>query len=71
MTTVHSQGSQVYNSRNYRPGIYTFRNEPNGPAILRFAFRPDVLFALFIAGLWLTVLLTRLTKTAPFLYGGF
>jgi alginate O-acetyltransferase complex protein AlgI len=56
--------------RRYRPGIVTFPNPSTTPTLLRLAWRPNLFWAILIAGLT-AFLFTRLNRPAPFLYAGF
>jgi alginate O-acetyltransferase complex protein AlgI len=56
--------------RRYRPGIVTYANPSMTPALLRVAWRPNLQWGLFVAGLALIVF-TRLNRPTVFLYEGF
>jgi len=56
--------------RAYRPAIATYENRSVTPAPLRVAWRPNLLWAAFVAFLAIASIL-RLNVPSPFLYGGF
>ena len=56
--------------RNYRPGIVTYENRSTAVAILRVAWRPNLVWGLYLGGLAI-VAFTYLNIPAPFLYAGF
>jgi alginate O-acetyltransferase complex protein AlgI len=57
-------------SRYYRPGIVTFVNPSTTPGVLRAKWRPDLLWALFVAALAAGVFM-RIHHPSHFLYAGF
>lgn len=56
--------------RRYRPGIVTFENQSTSPDVLRVAWRPNVLWALFLCLLAIAVFM-RINHASPFLYAAF
>lgn len=56
--------------RRYRPGIKTYENDMYVPQPLRFAWRPNLRWALFSAGL-IVIALYFVGRQPPFLYMGF
>jgi D-alanyl-lipoteichoic acid acyltransferase DltB (MBOAT superfamily) len=56
--------------RRYRPAIATFVNLSTTPLWARFVWRPTAIWGLFGAAI-VAVVITRLNKPTPFLYGGF
>ena len=52
----------------YRPGITTWNVPSTTPAILRFRWRPTLVWGLFVAVLGLAVF-GRLAQPVPFVYG--
>jgi D-alanyl-lipoteichoic acid acyltransferase DltB (MBOAT superfamily) len=56
--------------RAYRPAIRTFDNRSITPTYLRVAWRPNLLWAMFISALAVASIF-KLNVPSPFLYGGF
>ncbi len=56
--------------RRYRPGFVTYPNPSMTPPILRFMWRPNLMWALFVAILTIAIL-TRINHPTPFLYAKF
>jgi hypothetical protein len=56
--------------RNYRPGIRAFTNPSRTVPVLRLAWRPSLMWALYLAAVGVAAFL-RLNHRAAFLYAGF